>query len=150
MLKKYLLLLSFFQIIIYILITNFHIFFTSYTKNIHIKIKDKEYIVPLGTTYKEIKDKYSLDNNNEIYDDAVLYNNQEIDNVNNIDTINKISLNNANLEELITLPGIGEKIANRIIEYRNTYGPFWAIEDIKNIKGIGDKKYEMLKEYLII
>ena len=63
---------------------------------------------------------------------------------------NKISINNATLDELLTLPGIGEKIAERIIEYRNTYGSFNTIEDIKLVKGIGDLKYEKFKEYICL
>jgi competence protein ComEA len=51
-----------------------------------------------------------------------------------------INLNTATLDELITLDGIGEVIAKRIIEYRETYG-FRSVEELKNIKGIGDVKY---------
>ena len=80
-------------------------------------------------------------------DEAILYENQEVD-IN--DNTRKISINKATYEELITLPGIGPKTAERIIEYRKTYGPFWTLEDIKNVKGIGDKKYAKLKEYITI
>jgi competence ComEA-like helix-hairpin-helix protein len=51
-----------------------------------------------------------------------------------------INLNTATLDELITLDGVGEVIAKRIIEYRETYG-FRSVEELKNIKGIGDVKY---------
>ncbi|MDR0904134.1 MAG: helix-hairpin-helix domain-containing protein [Ruminococcus sp.] len=51
-----------------------------------------------------------------------------------------INLNTATAEELITLDGIGEIIAERIIEYRETYG-FRSVEELMNIKGIGDAKY---------
>jgi competence ComEA-like helix-hairpin-helix protein len=51
-----------------------------------------------------------------------------------------INLNTATLDELITLDGIGEVIAGRIIEYRETYG-FRTVEELKNINGIGDVKY---------
>ena len=99
------------------------------------------------TTYKELKDEYKLDDSSNVADDVVLYDNQEVlvD-----DASGKISINKASYEELITLPGIGPKTAERIIEYRNTYGPFWTLEDIKNVKGIGDKKYARLKEYITI
>lgn len=59
-----------------------------------------------------------------------------------------ISINSARLDELITLPGIGEAIATRIIEYRNIYGCFNCLEDLKNVKGIGNNKYERIKEYI--
>ena len=49
----------------------------------------------------------------------------------------------------MTLPGIGEKTALKIIEYRKTQ-VFKSIEDIKNVKGIGDKKYEKIKDLIVI
>ena len=56
----------------------------------------------------------------------------------------KVSLNNASKEELMTLTGIGEAKANSIIEYRNKT-KFKSIEDIKNVKGIGDSIFEKIK-----
>ncbi len=61
----------------------------------------------------------------------------------------KISLNSATLNELMLLPGIGEVTANRIIEYRKEHS-FHSIEEIKNINGIGDKRFEKIKQYLTI
>lgn len=62
-------------------------------------------------------------------------------------TDGKIDINNATKEELISLPGIGEVIADRIIEYRKN-NRFKTIEDIKNVSGIGSKKYEGIKDLI--
>lgn len=63
-------------------------------------------------------------------------------------TAEKVSINTSNLDQLITLPGIREKIAQRIIDYRNENGFFQNLEDIKNVKGIGDKKYEKILPFI--
>lgn len=62
----------------------------------------------------------------------------------------KISINKATSEQLQTLSGIGEAKAKAIIEYRNTNGPFKAIEEIKNISGIGDAIFNKIKDYITI
>ncbi len=62
----------------------------------------------------------------------------------------KVNINTATLEELDNLPGIGPAIANRIIEYREENGKFKNIEDIQNVKGIGESKYNDIKEKIIV
>ena len=61
----------------------------------------------------------------------------------------KISINNATNEELTKLNGIGEKIAEKIIEYRKE-NKFKTIEDIKNVSGIGESLYEKIKDSITI
>ena len=61
----------------------------------------------------------------------------------------KISINNATKEELTKLNGIGEKIAEKIIEYRKE-NKFKTIEDIKNVSGIGKSLYEKIKDSITI
>ena len=48
------------------------------------------------------------------------------------------------------IPGIGPSKAERILEYRETTGPFQNIEDIKNVSGIGNKTFENIREYLCV
>lgn len=60
----------------------------------------------------------------------------------------KVNINTASEAELQTLSGIGESLAERIVTYREENGKFKNIEDLKNVSGIGDKKFESLKEYI--
>ncbi len=62
----------------------------------------------------------------------------------------KVNINNATKSELETLPGIGEAMANRIIEYREQNGKFQKIEDLKNVKGIGEAKFDKIKELVTV
>lgn len=61
-----------------------------------------------------------------------------------------ININTATQEELDTLPGIGPATATKIIEYRKEKGKFKQKEEIKEVSGIGEAKYEKIKEYISI
>lgn len=65
------------------------------------------------------------------------------------DSSNKVNINTGTKEELMSLPGIGEVLAERIIEYRES-NSFKSIEDIKNVSGIGDKKFESIEDMIIV
>ena len=67
-----------------------------------------------------------------------------------INNTGKVSLNSALIDELITLPGIGEAKAKLIIEYREQNNGFKDIEEIMNIKGIGEKMFEKIKPYITL
>ena len=62
----------------------------------------------------------------------------------------KININKATQTELETIPGIGASTAIKIINYRKENGKFSKIEDIKNVSGIGDSKFNNIKEYICI
>jgi competence ComEA-like helix-hairpin-helix protein len=69
----------------------------------------------------------------------------------NWQNIGKVELNSADEELLDTaIPGLGKKLAQRIIEYRQLEGGFSDLTDLKNIKGISTAKYEKIKDYLYL
>jgi len=57
----------------------------------------------------------------------------------------KININTASPDELTQLHKVGPKTADRIVSYRNANGPFKTVDDLKNVKGIGDKILELNK-----
>lgn len=62
----------------------------------------------------------------------------------------KIDINTASIEELSQLNKIGPTTAERIVAYRNANGPFQTIEDLKNVKGIGDKILELNRDRITV
>lgn len=114
--------------------------------NLAMKIEDeKHYIIP------KIGDE--VIDTNKVNDENEINNNIESEPTSQekekIDT-NKIDINTATLSELDSLPGFGEVTAQKIIEYRDENSKFNSIEEIKNIKGIGDKKFNNVKEYICV
>ena len=67
-----------------------------------------------------------------------------------IKSTSKVNINKATQTELEMIPGVGPSTALKIIEYREQNGKFHSIEDIKNVSGIGDVKYEQMKEYITV
>jgi len=62
----------------------------------------------------------------------------------------KINLNSATVEQLQSLPGIGPATAKSIVEYRTKVGKFKRIEEIINVKGVGEKKFQRIKDRLVL
>lgn len=107
--------------------------------NLAMRIEDeKHYIIPKigddtdnNSAVEGISDEVAIESSNQ-------------------NETNKININSADIQELDTLPGVGEATANKIINYRDEKGKFNSIEDIKNVNGIGDKKYEDIKDKISI
>ncbi len=62
----------------------------------------------------------------------------------------KVNLNRATKEQLMTIPGIGEAKANQIVAYRQEHGTFKSIEDVMNISGIKEGLFEKIKDYITV
>lgn len=62
----------------------------------------------------------------------------------------RISINTATLNELVQIPGIGPSTAENILAYRNEHGLFQQLEDLMEIKGIGESKFEKMKGHLTL
>jgi competence protein ComEA len=64
--------------------------------------------------------------------------------------LQKVNLNTATLEELITLDGIGQKVAERILSFREKNGPFQNPEDLMMVKGVGEKIFEANRSNIVV
>ncbi len=62
----------------------------------------------------------------------------------------KININTATAEDLTLLPGIGETLAKRIIEYRTQIGHFAQLEDLMNVSGIGKTRFQQICDYITL
>lgn len=62
----------------------------------------------------------------------------------------KININTASADDLASLPGIGPSYAQRIVEYREKNGPFHKVEDLLNVRGIGEKTFERIRDRLTL
>lgn len=103
-----------------------------------------------GSVFKDLLEKAELYEDSDISIlslDYPLYNGQIIE-FKKQDN-NLININLADKNQLMLLPGIGEKTADKIIEYRKSV-PFHCKEDLMKINGIGEKKYELLKELISV
>lgn len=60
----------------------------------------------------------------------------------------KVNLNTASAEQLAAVPGIGDKLAGRIVEYRQKNGSFKNVQELMNVKGVGEKSFGKLEPFL--
>ncbi|MBI4003297.1 MAG: helix-hairpin-helix domain-containing protein [Nitrospira defluvii] len=66
------------------------------------------------------------------------------------DPSRRVDLNHATASDLEALPGIGPKLAQRVIEHRTSHGPFTKVEDLRQVKGIGHKKFDRLRPHVLV
>ena len=62
----------------------------------------------------------------------------------------KVNLNTASAEQLVELPGIGPALATRIVEHRQKAGAFKSVQELMNVKGIGERSLQKLQPYLTV
>lgn len=86
----------------------------------------------------------------EVFEQPVNEETEQTEETSSIQVSDKININQATKEDLIRLPGIGEKTADQIIRYREINGHFSQTEDLMKIKGIGQKKYSQIKDKINI
>ncbi len=110
--------------------------------NLAALLKDGQKIVIPYKTYSE--DGEEINKNKDYAIEAVSY-------AATTDSISgKININTANAVMLQTLPGIGPVLSERIVEYRNQNGFFGIIDDIKDVSGIAEKKFEGIKDLICV
>ena len=62
----------------------------------------------------------------------------------------KVNINTATEEQIAVLPGVGPKLASEVVSYRKAKGDFKEVEDLKKVNGMGDKKFEKVKNFIVI
>jgi comEA protein len=62
----------------------------------------------------------------------------------------KVNLNTASAQQLATLPGVGPKLADRIVEYRQKSGGFRSVEELMNVGGVGEKNFAKLQAHVVL
>ena len=132
--------------------------------NLSKKLEDGNVIIIYTSDYIEERKKEEIvieyiekdcvcpDNTNDgcINDNEIIVEQPENNDNSNENIIKKLSLNKATLEELLTLPGIGKSKAEDILNYIKENGEFKTIDEIKEVKGIGDALFEKIKEHITI
>ena len=103
------------------------------------------------TKEKESKENNKCSNNDKLNNDSCVDNSTNTSKTKqNTSKSSSVNINSASLDELTTLTGIGEAKAKLIIEYRNKNGNFKSIEDIMNVKGIGQSLFDKIKNNIKI
>ncbi|MCR1809225.1 ComEA family DNA-binding protein [Haploplasma modicum] len=101
-----------------------------FTKDADLSLVDENYLLTKNEIINIKKTTKNNDENNQVF--------------------TKINLNTAKLKDLIQVPGITENIAVNILVYKNQYGKFESIDELQNVKQIGQKTYEKIFVYFEI
>ena len=124
------------------------------TSNINLSKIIKDEMVIIISTKTELKNQTINVEKTPVTNDVSLTRSEVIPKLEIKDDNNELSaiinINNASMEELMTLNGIGVSKAQAIIDYRNTFGNFLNIEDIKNVTGIGESAYSKIKDNITV
>ncbi len=67
-----------------------------------------------------------------------------------VKSMGKVNINTASIEQLMSMDGIGEAYAKRIVSYREKNGPFQTPEDLMKVKGIGQKTFDANKDRIVV
>lgn len=111
--------------------------------NLAMKLEDSQhYIIPYIGQEDDPSQKDMQASNNSSDSAGNLANSSSASNSQD----SKININSADESQLETISGVGPSTAKKIIDYREKEGKFSSIEDIKNVSGIGDKKFESMKD----
>lgn len=102
------------------------------------KEKKTQNVDELSKTEEDLTETYATTSS------GISTNNQKTENTRN----SKVNINTATQTQLETLPGIGPSTAIKILTYRKEKGKFKKIDDIKEVSGIGDSKFEKIKDYI--
>lgn len=123
----------------------------AYIKDINYALKLEDGMKIYIPTIKEAKQEKEENNNTQ--NSNYIISSNDIDkhqNSNGSNNGQKININNADLSKLDELPGIGPSTAKKIIQYREENGNFSNIEELKNVSGIGETKFEKIKELICV
>lgn len=120
------------------------------------KVKEGDrifHVIALAGGLKDNADMTSINKAEQVSDGQKIYIYEKGEN--NIERItasgdDKVNINNADETKLQTIEGIGPSMASRIVEFRSKNGMFKSPEDIKNVSGIGEKRYESIKDKIKI
>lgn len=112
--------------------------------NLAMSIEDSQhYIIPYKDENKNISssDSVKQGEDSKSVDSGVC-------NSSNSGDSSKVGINTSDQSKLETIPGVGPSTARKIIDYREKNGKFNTLEDIKNVSGIGEKKFDNMKDYI--